>query len=53
MKKQSSNKHAPTPKEKVMFLTRVLYEKKTLKEVYNLKFIILGLLRITDGVRLG
>lgn len=33
MKKQQSNRVGPSPKEKVMFLTRVLYEKKSLKEV--------------------
>ncbi|CAD8062884.1 unnamed protein product [Paramecium sonneborni] len=32
MKKQQSNRVGPSPKEKVMFLTRVLYEKKSLKE---------------------
>lgn len=31
--KQQQKDRQPTPKEKVMLLTRVLYEKKTLREV--------------------
>ncbi|CAD8151144.1 unnamed protein product [Paramecium octaurelia] len=32
MKKTQSNRVAPSPKEKVMLLTRILYEKKPIKE---------------------